>query len=94
MKLLSLDLLAYGPFTAQALDFSTGHPGLVVLHGANETGKSSALRALRALLYGFPSQSQDAAFLHPYPSLRVGATLQHSDGRVLRVLRRKGTKDT
>ena len=50
MKILSLDLLAWGPFTDRSLRFTAGSEGLHVIYGPNEAGKSSALRALRALL--------------------------------------------
>ncbi|MGA7979754.1 MAG: AAA family ATPase, partial [Chromatiaceae bacterium] len=59
MKLLDLHLLAYGPFTDRHLDLSAGREGLHVVFGPNEAGKSSALRALRSLLYGVPERTQD-----------------------------------
>ena len=92
MRLLALDLKAYGPFIDSVLDFS-GHPGLYLVYGPNEAGKSSALRALTAFLYGIEGQTTDA-FLHKYGDLRVGGKLQHSDGTILNVLRRKGNKNT
>jgi uncharacterized protein YhaN len=54
VRLLELHLLAFGPFTDRRLDLSAGSAGLHVVFGPNEAGKSSALRALRALLYGIP----------------------------------------
>ena len=59
MKLLDLHLRAYGPFTDRHLDLSAGREGLHVVFGPNEAGKSSALRALRSLLYGVPERTQD-----------------------------------
>ncbi|MBW3599676.1 MAG: AAA family ATPase, partial [Planctomycetes bacterium] len=89
MKILRLDLIACGPFTGALLDFAGGEHGLHIIYGPNEAGKSSALRALRNLLYGFATQTSDA-FLHPYKELRVGAVLQAEDGATLECIRRKG----
>ena len=91
MRLLELDLVAFGPFTGRRLDLSGGAPGLHVIYGDNEAGKSSALRALGDLLFGIPHQSRDA-HLHPGPALRLGATLRTKDGLLLRFVRRKSTK--
>jgi uncharacterized protein YhaN len=93
MKILELQFLAFGPFTNLCLDLSAGNHGLHVLFGPNEAGKSSALRALRALLYGIPNQTSDN-FLHDNPKLRLGGRLRHSDGTELCVVRRKGLKNT
>jgi len=93
MKLLSLDLLAYGPFTDVHLDLSAGNAGLHVVFGLNEAGKSSALRALEALLFGIPVRTTDN-FRHEHNQLRIGGTLQHTDGSILQIVRRKGNKST
>lgn len=93
MKLHELHLHAYGPFTDQRLDLSAGHEGLHLIFGHNEAGKSSALRALKALLYGVPERTQDT-FIHPNAALRIGARLRGRDGQELHCYRRKGRKDT
>ncbi len=93
MKLLDLHLLAYGPFTDRHLDLSAGSEGLHVVYGLNEAGKSSALRALRALLYGVPERTQDD-FRHSKADLRVGGLLRGADGTELHCYRRKGRKNT
>jgi uncharacterized protein YhaN len=93
LRLLELHLKAFGPFTGRRLDLSGGEEGLHVVFGPNEAGKSSALRALKALLYGFPQRSGDD-FLHAYDQLRVGARLRFADGSELEMLRRKGKKAT
>jgi uncharacterized protein YhaN len=93
MKILELQLLAFGPFTNLCLDLSAGSQGLQVLFGPNEAGKSSALRALRALLYGIPNNTPDN-FLHDNPKLRLGGRLRHSDDTELCIIRRKGLKNT
>lgn len=93
MRLLRLDLLAYGPFTDRCLPLDEGACGLHVVFGPNEAGKSSALRALRCLFYGIPTQCPDA-FTHAYNQLRIGAVLRDERGDELHVIRRKGMKDT
>ena len=91
MKIERLDLRAYGPFTGRVLDFASAHPGLHVVYGANEAGKSSALRALKALLFGVPHQTKDC-FLHPNNQLFLGGCLREEDGKVLPFFRRKRRK--
>ncbi len=93
MKILELNLLAFGPFTNIPLDLSAGREGLHVIYGPNEAGKSSALRALKGLLYGIPANTTDN-FLHDNPALRLGGRLMHPDGSEIRFIRRKGTKRT
>jgi uncharacterized protein YhaN len=93
LRFLDLHLKAFGPFTDRRLDLSGGEEGLQLVFGPNEAGKSSALRALKALLYGFPARSGDD-FLHPYDQLRVGARLRFADGAEIEMLRRKGKKST
>ncbi|HYG62476.1 MAG TPA: AAA family ATPase [Thermoanaerobaculia bacterium] len=93
MRLLELHLKAFGPFTGRRLDLSGGEHGLHLVFGPNEAGKSSALRALKALLFGFPARSPDD-FLHSYDQLRVGGRLLLADGSEVSFLRRKGSKNT
>ncbi|MEI8187114.1 MAG: AAA family ATPase [Chlorobiaceae bacterium] len=88
MNIKSLTLKAFGPFSGQVLDFSCGIPGLHIVYGANEAGKSSAMRALQALLFGFPLRTSDN-FLHQNSQLLVGGCLQGSDGKELTFFRRK-----
>ncbi|NQT19642.1 MAG: AAA family ATPase, partial [Planctomycetes bacterium] len=93
MKLLNLDLIAFGPFTDESLKFLGGAEGLHLIYGPNEAGKSAALRALRSLFYGIPERTSDN-FLHDNSKLRIGATVRHSDGSELSFVRRKGRKAT
>ncbi len=92
MRVLRLDLDAFGPFTGARLDFGS-KPALHVVHGRNEAGKSTALRALGDLLYGIDHSTRDA-HLHPYGKLRIGAVIERGDGTVIEVVRRKGRKNT
>jgi len=93
MKICEIRLIAFGPFTDVRIDLSGGKEGLHIIYGPNEAGKSSALRALRRMLYGIPEQSPDD-FLHPYTKMRVGAAIQRKDGDVLEFVRRKGRSNT
>jgi len=88
MKIKRLELKAFGPFSGEVLDFSSSIPGLHIVYGTNEAGKSSAMRALHAWFFGFPVRTGDN-FIHQSPQLLVGGCLQGSDGRELTFFRRK-----
>lgn len=90
MRLAKLDLLAFGHFRGVSLDFSA--PGLHVVLGRNEAGKSTTLRAITGLLYGIDRSTPDA-HVHKPTELRIGGTLEH-DGERLRIVRRKGNSNT
>ena len=91
MRIKLLDLKAFGPFSERQIDFSTECPGLHIVYGPNEAGKSSCLRALKALFFGIPTRTGDS-FLHPYDQLMVGGCLRGEDGRELTFYRRKKRK--
>ena len=88
MRLKRLYLKAFGPFTDQALDFSSSGPGLHIVYGPNEAGKSSSLRALKTLFFGFEERTADN-FLHRNPDLLVGGIIEGKDGGTLEFYRRK-----
>lgn len=78
MRLNRLDLTRYGKFTDFTLDFGPrpdGGPDLHILHGPNEAGKTTVLSAWMDLLFQIPTRSP-MGFLHPYPSMQIGAELQ------------------
>ncbi|MEA3231439.1 MAG: AAA family ATPase, partial [Thermodesulfobacteriota bacterium] len=93
MKILSLKLIAYGSFTDTTLDFTGDGAGFHVIYGPNEAGKSTALEALRYMLFGIPVRTT-ASFLHPHPNLRIGGRLIKSDGTPIEFVRRKGRNKT
>jgi uncharacterized protein YhaN len=88
MKIKQLELKAFGPFSGEILDFSSSFPGLHIVYGPNEAGKSSAMRALQALFFGFPLRTADN-FLHQNQQLLVGGSLLGEDGREFTFFRRK-----
>ena len=88
MKLGKLIIKAYGHFSDKELDFSSTLPGLHIVHGPNEAGKSTALRALKGLLFGIPERTTDN-FMHNYDQLLIGGCLEAEDGETLTFYRRK-----
>ena len=93
MKIRRFDLQAFGPFSDRVLDMQAAPGSLQILKGRNGAGKSSSLRALSALLFGFPHNTPDA-WLHENRKLRLGALLEDGDGNTLEIVRSKGRKDT
>jgi DNA repair protein SbcC/Rad50 len=89
MRLRKLHLKAFGPFTDRVLDFSGTEHGIVLVHGPNEAGKSSALRAISDLRFGVPVQSKDN-FVHSHPDMRIGGEFVDRNGKTYSVMRRKG----
>lgn len=90
MRLLELHLKAFGPFTDQVLPLGSDQQRLVLVHGMNEAGKSSALRAIAGLRFGIPARSADR-FLHDYGQMRVGGIFVDTLGQQYSLMRRKGT---
>lgn len=82
MRLDRLDLARYGRFTDTVLDFPAPTPGgadLHVIFGPNEAGKSTIFSAWLDLLFGIPLRSR-YDFLHPGPTMRIGATIRTEAG--------------
>ena len=92
MKIRTLFLKAFGPFSDTALDFS-GPANLHLIYGANEAGKSSALRAITDLRYGIDPRSKDN-FVHEFKNMRVAGCFEDVAGRAIGLSRRKGNNDT
>ncbi|MDP1563996.1 MAG: AAA family ATPase [Pirellulaceae bacterium] len=93
MNILRLDLIAFGPFEQQSLVFEQPRPGLHLVFGPNEAGKSSCRRAIGQWLFGIPHKSTDN-FRHVSAKLRIGGLLCNEQGESLEVIRKKGRKDT
>jgi uncharacterized protein YhaN len=93
MRIQQLDLRAFGPFTGATLDLSQGERGVHLIVGPNEAGKSSTLRGLRQMLFGFDRSISDN-FVHNHKNLRIGGVLRDEAGNELAFLRRRGDKNT
>lgn len=93
MILERLDLKAFGKFTDCSLDFAAAPYRFHIVYGANESGKSTSLRAITSLLFGMSHMSEDN-YLHNNAQLRVGGVLVDAAGNRLECLRRRGRKAT
>ena len=92
MRILGLHLRAYGHFTGYSFDFGAA-PGLHLVYGLNEAGKSTMLRALSSVLFGYPHGVVDG-FKHDAKDIAVGIDLLASDGHRLSFVRRRRGKHT
>src|ERR1700712_5186776 len=92
MRLLSLALERYGPFTGRRVAFRPD-ARLHVVFGPNEAGKSSALSAVTDLLFGI-SRKTPYDFQRDGREMSLGAEITAHDGSVIAVQRRKGLKRT
>ncbi|MBB3138642.1 uncharacterized protein YhaN [Rhizobium pisi] len=77
MRINRLDLTRYGKFTDGVINFGprpADGPDLHIIYGPNEAGKSTTFDAILDLIFGIPSSSK-YGFLHPYPTMRIGANM-------------------
>ena len=93
MRIDELEFRSFGPFTGFKIVLPARDLDFHVIYGRNEAGKSSALRALKSLLFGIPHHTSDN-FLHDSAKLRVAGRLSSSEGPGIALMRRKGTKNT
>lgn len=91
MRIDRLDLHAYGAFTDVTLDFAA--PGVHLVLGPNEAGKSTALMAISDVLFGIPTRTT-AGFLHDNKALKLGVALRGADGNTREFIRVKKRSDT
>jgi uncharacterized protein YhaN len=92
MRIAGLHLRAYGHFTGHSLDFGA-EPGLHLVYGDNEAGKSTTLRALSSVLFGYPHDVVDG-FKHDAKDITIGIDLLAADGRGLSFVRRRRGRHT
>lgn len=89
MKLKQIHINQFGHFSECEMAFPS--EGLQVIYGPNEAGKTTLLQFLRGWLFDFPART-------PY-DFKAGneiagvGTLTLSDGRLIELRRRKGTKN-
>lgn len=53
MKILRIEIVGFGKFRQQTIDFQAGNQ---LLYGANEMGKSTLYHFIQAMLFGFPAK--------------------------------------
>ncbi len=92
MRLARLDLLAYGKFTNRSVALPARVPDLHLVVGDNEAGKSTALEAIKDLLFGMPPQTP-YGFAHGYKDMLLGGVVAGA-GADMVLRRRKGTRET
>ena len=83
MRLVSLRLAPYGSLTDLTLELA---PGVTVIHGSNEAGKSTVLSAYSDLLCGISRQTP-MAFRAPRKDLRIHAAVTLDDDTSVSVTR-------
>ncbi|MEZ4454860.1 MAG: AAA family ATPase, partial [Nannocystaceae bacterium] len=81
----------YGHFERLDLDLGTSG-GLAVIHGHNESGKSTLLHAVRDLFFGIDERTP-FAYAFDYRSIHLRAVLRDSAGQHLAIERRKKRKN-
>ncbi|MGI8330385.1 AAA family ATPase [Actinomadura scrupuli] len=89
VRIDQLHLIAYGAFTDHLLNLAA--PGLHLVYGPNEAGKSTALSSLNQLLYGIDERTP-YGFQHGPSRLRISARLQSANGQTLDITRVKARK--
>jgi uncharacterized protein YhaN len=92
MRIASLRLEQYGLYKSRTLDLTdalNGGPGLVVIYGPNEQGKSTCLAAIKDFLFGIPHTSVHGQ-VFGYDRMRVFATLLLANGQQAALQRKKG----
>ncbi len=93
MRIAYLEARAFGAIDGRELDLP---PGLVVLHGPNESGKSSTVDLIRGVLFGFSPLRRDRGLALREP--RGGGPREGrvdviaADGRRLSIERRHGSR--
>ena len=92
MRLTELTLENYGNCASREISIPDG-PGLTVIYGPNEAGKSTCLEAISDFLFSIPKNTQRGS-LFGYDGMRLGASMQLSDSTTLTFKRRKGSGKT
>src|SRR5579872_6078420 len=93
MKILSWRIDGFGVFTGtQVNDIG---PGLTIVHGRNESGKTTLVDFLCGVLFGYPDRRRRLAQHEPLAGGRHGGSvdLLGDDGTRMRVERHVGTRE-
>jgi uncharacterized protein YhaN len=78
VRLHRLELTSYGAFSKRPIDIG---PGLTVVYGPNESGKSTLRHAIGDVLWGIQPRLHPYAFLVNPSQLRLTATVTESSGQ-------------
>ncbi len=89
MRIRELEVENFGVFRNRQFRFE---PGLQIVFGQNETGKTTLLELVRQLLFGFPHRNAYAIHDNAGP-LCAKAALEMADGQRVWFRRRKGRPD-
>jgi uncharacterized protein YhaN len=87
LRIERIDFNPWGCFEDHSLVFSPRQGDVDLIHGPNASGKSTASRGERSLLYGIEARTPDS-HTYDYADLRIGACLQ-LDGKSVELSRRK-----
>jgi len=77
MRLQTLDLIRYGKFNGQTLEFPQADCDFHLIVGANEAGKSTLRRAVSDLLFGMPLRSCQAGTHMQMPGILSNIVQPH-----------------
>ncbi len=86
MRIAELHLTAFGHFTNRRLSLGDENE-LVVIYGANEAGKSTSLRGLETLLFGFERNAVDQ---HLHQKMQVGGVFETETKQRVELIRKSG----
>ncbi|WP_109476391.1 YhaN family protein [Paraburkholderia sp. C35] len=78
MRIGKLELIRYGKFSGEAVEFPRAPHDFHFIVGPNEAGKSTIKTAITELLFGMP-HSSPLDFIHPQSELRLGAQIEHDE---------------
>ena len=81
LRIERMDFSPWGCFENHSLTFSTELGTVDLVHGPNASGKSTASRGERSLLYGMPERTADN-HTYDYADLRIGARVRVDDKSV------------
>ena len=90
MRIARIEAIAYGAIAGRVVE---PEPGLTVIHGPNESGKSSTMQLIRGVLFGFPRLQGEGPRREPKGGgQRSGRVdIVTDDGRRLRIERAGST---
>ncbi len=90
MRIARIEAIAYGAIGGRVVEPA---PGLTVIHGPNESGKSSTMQLIRGVLFGFPALRGEGPRREPKGGgQRSGRVdIVSDDGRRFRVERTHGS---